>query len=154
MEIYLVQHGEAKSEKEAPERPLTDTGKQEVESVARHVAKCGIEVAEILHSGRFRAKQTAELFAQYLSPPQGIKEVEGLAPLDDPQEIQELIRTSEKPLMIMGHLPHLSRLVSLLVLGTPDKEIVKFTMGGVVCLNRSDDSWSIQWALIPKLIGK
>jgi phosphohistidine phosphatase len=154
MKIYLVQHGEAKSEKEAPERPLTNKGKQEVDLVARYVARCGIEVTEILHSSRLRAKQTAELFAQYLSPPQGIREVEGLAPLDDLGKAQELVQEAEKPLMIVGHLPHLGRLASLLVLGTPVKEIVKFTMGGIVCLNRSDNIWSIQWALIPELIGK
>ena len=80
MKIYLVQHGEAKLEKEAPERPLTDKGKEKVESVARYVVGYGIEIAEILHSGRLRAKQTAELFAQYLSPPQGIREVKGARP--------------------------------------------------------------------------
>lgn len=154
MKIYLVQHGEAKSEKEDPERPLTDKGKQGVESVAHYVASCGIEVVEILHSGRLRAKQTAELFAQYLSPSQGIREVKGLAPLDDPHEIQELVQGAERPLMIVGHLPYLGRLASLLVLGTADKEIIKFTMGGVVCLDYSDNVWSIQWALIPELIQK
>jgi len=154
MQIYFVQHGEAKSETEDPERPLTDKGRQEAESVARYVAKCRIEVGEILHSGRLRAKQTAELFAQYLAPPPGVREVKGLAPLDDPHEVQELIWAAEKPLLIVGHLPHLGRLASLLVLGNTDKEIIKFTMGGVVCLAHSDDIWSIQWALTPELIQK
>lgn len=154
MKIYLVQHGEAKSEKEDPERPLTDKGKQEVELVAHYVSKCGIEVAEILHSSRLRAKQTAELLAQHLSPPQGIREVEGLAPLDDPHVAQELVQGARKPLMIVGHLPHLSRLASLLALGTTDKEIIKFAMGGVICLDYGDNVWSIQWALIPELIPK
>ena len=154
MKVYLVQHGEAKSEKEDPERPLTDKGKEDVESIAHYVAKCKIEVAEILHSGKLRSKQTAELFAQYLSPLKGIREVEGLAPLDDPHKAQELVQMTEKPLMLVGHLPHLTRLASLLVLGTPDKEIIKFTMAGVVCLVRSDDVWSIKWALTPELIRK
>lgn len=154
VEVYLAQHGEAKSEEEDPERPLTDRGRDKVELVARYVAKCGIEVAEILHSGRLRAKQTAKLFAQYLSPAQGIREVEGLAPLDDPHKARELLQTSEKPLMIVGHLPHLGRLASSLIFGSPDKEIIKFEMGGVVCFSRSDDIWSIHWALIPKLIQK
>jgi len=154
MKIYLVQHGEAKSEKEDPERPLTDKGKEEVESVACYAAKCGIEVAEILHSGRLRAKQTAELFAQYLSPSQGVTEAKGLAPLDDPGKAQELVQKAERSLMIVGHLPHLSRLASLLVLDTADKEIIKFTMGGGVCLDYSDNVWSIQWALTPKFIPK
>jgi len=154
MEIYLVQHGESKSETEDPERPLTEKGKEAVESVASYVAPLGVEVAQVIHSGRLRAKQTAELFAQYLSPPQGIKQEGGLGPLDDPQQAKRLIEQAERPLMIVGHLPHLGRLASLLILGAPDKEIIKFTMGGVVCLSRSDDSWLVEWALIPKLIHK
>lgn len=152
MEIYLVQHGESKSETEEPERPLTENGRETVELVARYIAPLGLEVAQVVHSGRLRAMQTAELFAQYLSPPQGVKEEKGLGPLDDPQEAKRLIQQAERPLMIVGHLPHLSRLASLLIWGTPDKEVISFVMGGVVCLGRRDDNWSIEWSLIPKLI--
>jgi phosphohistidine phosphatase len=94
------------------------------------------------------------MFAQYLSPPRGVKEEKGLGPLDDPHDAQRLIHGVEKPLMIVGHLPHLSRLASLLLLGTPDREVIKFSMGGVVCLGQGDGSWLVEWALIPKLIRK
>ena len=154
MEIYLVQHGESKSETEDPERPLTEKGKEAVESVAGYVASLGVEVAQVIHSGRLRAKQTAELFAQYLSLPRGVKEEKGLGPLDDPQEAKRLIGQVGRPLMIVGHLPHLGRLASLLILGASDKEVIKFTMGGVVCLSHKDDSWLVEWSLIPKLIHK
>lgn len=154
MEVYLVQHGEAKSEMEDPERPLTEKGKEAVESMARYVASLGVEIAQLLHSGRLRAKQTAELFAQYLRPPQGVKEEKGLSPLDDPQEARRLIQQAERPLMIVGHLPHLSRLASLLILGAPDKEVIEFTKGGIVCLTKRDDNWLVEWALIPNLIHK
>ena len=154
MELYLVQHGESKSEAEDPERHLTDKGKDEVESVARHVAPLGVDVAQVLHSGRLRAKQTAELLAQYLSPPQGVKEQKGLGPLDDPHEAQQLIQQAERPLMLVGHLPHLSRLASLLILNSPDKEVVKFTMGGIICLSKGDNGWLVEWTLTPKLIHR
>lgn len=152
MEVYLVQHGEAKPESEDPQRPLTDKGRTEVESIARYVASLGVEVPQILHSGRLRAKQTAELFAQHLMPPEGVSEEKGLGPLDDPQEAKRLIQQAEKPLMLVGHLPYLSRLASLLTLGDPEKEVVRFSMGGVVCLVRKDDDWSIGWALVPQLV--
>ncbi len=154
MTIYLVQHGESKSETEDPERPLTEKGKEAVESVASYVATLGVEVAQVIHSGRLRSKQTAELFTQYLSPPQGIKQETGLGPLDDPQEAKRVVEQAQRPLMIVGHLPHLGRLASLLILDTPDKEVIKFTNGGIVCLSQSDDSWLVEWALIPKLIHK
>ena len=154
MEIYLVQHGESKSESEDPERPLTEKGKEAVEAVARHVGSLGLEIAQVLHSGRLRAKQTAEIFAQHILPPQGIKEEKGLGPLDDPQEAVRLVQQADRPLMMAGHLPPLGRLVSLLVLGAPDREVIRFTMGGIVCLRQMEDKWSVEWALIPKLIHK
>ena len=80
MEIYLVQHGEAKPESEAPERPLTDKGRTEVESVAYYVAGLGVKVSRIVHSGKLRAKQTAEIFAQKLRPSQDTVGQEGLGP--------------------------------------------------------------------------
>jgi phosphohistidine phosphatase len=154
MEIFLVQHGESKSETEDPERHLTEKGKEAVESVAGYVASLGVEVTQVIHSGRLRAKQTAELFAQYLSPSRGVKEEKGLNPLDDPQEAKRLIEQTKRPLMIVGHLPHLGRLASLLILSTADQEVIKFTTGGVVCLSHKDNSWLVEWALIPKLIHK
>jgi phosphohistidine phosphatase len=154
MKVYLVQHGEAKPEAEDPQRPLTEKGKEAVNSVARYLAALGLEVAQIAHSGRLRAKQTAELFSQHLSPPHGVKEEKGLAPLDDPQEAKQLIEQLESPLMLVGHLPHLSRLASLLLLATAEKEIIRFKMGGVVCLSQSDGQWFIEWMLPPELIHR
>ena len=154
MKVYLVQHGEAKSDMEDPQRPLAEKGKNEVESVANYLAYLEVEVAQILHSGRLRAKQTAEIFARHLSPTQGVREEKGLGPLDDPQDAKRSIEQAERPLMIVGHLPHLSQLASLLILGTSENEIVRFRMAGVVCLGESDKKWLIQWALVPDLIHK
>ncbi len=131
---------------------MTDKGKTEVEAVACYVASSGVKVSRIFHSGRLRAKQTAELFAQHLVTPQGVTEQEGLGPLDAPYQAKQLVLQAEEPIMIIGHLPHLSRLASLLILGQAEKEVVRFKMGGLVCLGRSDDSWSIDWALIPQLV--
>lgn len=151
MEIYLVQHGESKPESEDPERPLTDKGKAEVESVARYIAQRGAKVSQIFHSGRLRAKQTAELFARHLVPAQGVREQKGLAPLDDPHEAKQMVEQAETSLMLVGHLPHLSKLASLLILGNPEKEVVRFRMGGVVCLGRRNGDWSLNWALPSEL---
>ena len=152
MEVYLVQHGEAKSEAEDPERPLTDKGRSEVELTAGQISAAGIKVAEILHSGKLRARQTAEILAGRLSPSPMIKEEKGLAPLADPQEAKNLIEQAEKPLMIVGHLPHLSKLASLLISGSAEKEMVKFRMGGIVCLEKSEGNWLVKWALTPELL--
>ncbi|MDJ0848388.1 MAG: histidine phosphatase family protein [Myxococcota bacterium] len=61
MRVYLVQHGLAKSKDLDPARPLTDAGRDEAERVARAVAAAGVDPALILHSGKSRAEQTAEI---------------------------------------------------------------------------------------------
>ena len=70
MELYLVQHGEAKPESEDPERPLTDRGEETVRRMAAWAAQVGLKVDEIRHSGKRRAEQTASLLAERLSPAQ------------------------------------------------------------------------------------
>ena len=153
MELYLVQHGEAKPEAEDPERPLTDKGREEVELVGHYLAKAGIKVTQILHSGRLRAKQTAQLLAHYVSAT-SVKEEKGLGPLDDPRLAKQMVQGAEAPLIIVGHLPHLSRLASLLILGTPEREVVKFRMGGMVCLRKGNGDWLIDWVITPDLAVK
>ncbi len=153
MDVYLVQHAEAKSEQEDPARPLTDRGREEVQRVARHAARIGLKVAEIRHSGKLRAKQTAEILAEHLSPPHGIREMKGLSPMDDPTEAKGVVEASQEPLMLVGHLPHLSRLASALLVGDPGREVIRFRMGGVVCLSKIEGGWVVKWALIPELVG-
>lgn len=151
MEVYLVQHGEAKPETEDPARPLTERGRQEVQRVGRHAAALGLYVAQICHSGKLRARQTAEILAEHLSPRRGVRELEGLAPTDDPVKARTAIEAAPEPLMLVGHLPHLSRLVSSLLVGDPRREIIQFRMGAIVCLARTEDGWVLQWVLTPEL---
>jgi phosphohistidine phosphatase len=152
VEVYLVQHGEAKPESEDPERPLTYTGRTQVEAAAQHLAACGVTVSRILHSGKLRAKQTAAILAQYLDPAVDVVEQEGLGPKDDPGIAEQMLTQSREPVMIVGHLPHLSRLAALLMLGDADRTVVSFQMGGVVCLGKGDDGWTVRWALVPDLV--
>ncbi len=151
MPVYLVQHGEAKSDAEDPARPLTEWGREEVQRVARHAAALGLQVAEIRHSGKLRARQTAEIFAAALSPVRGIREMDGLAPADDAGKAQAEIESAVEPLMLVGHLPHLGRLASLLLIGGPEPEIIRFRNGAIVCLSRVEDRWLLQWILTPEL---
>jgi phosphohistidine phosphatase SixA len=68
MRAYLVQHGEAHPEEVSPERELTPRGRSDVERVATLLANGGVRVAKVYHSGKTRARQTAELFARRLAP--------------------------------------------------------------------------------------
>ena len=71
MKLYLVQHGEAKSEKEDPDRSLTDRGTAEIRAVAEAAKRAGLKPAQIYHSGKTRAQQTADILADALGCPCG-----------------------------------------------------------------------------------
>ena len=153
MDFYLVRHGEAKPEEEDPARPLSDQGREGVRHVARKAAATGVKAAEILHSGKLRAKQTAEILAEHLSLSNGLSQKEGLKPLDDPGIAKEILEKNPESLMLVGHLPHLSHLVSILLSGDPEKGMVYFETGAMVCLSRTENpenGWTLKWVISPK----
>lgn len=148
---YLVRHGEAKADMEDPTRPLSDRGREEVRRVARYAAILGLAVAEIRHSGKLRARQTAEILAEYLAPRLGIRQIDGLAPGDEPDRVRAELEAAGEPFMLVGHLPHLSRLVSALVLGDSKAEIIWPDAGAMVCLAKTDRGFRLLWVLTPEL---
>lgn len=149
MEFYLARHAQAKSEAEDPRRPLSDGGRGEAERVARAAAARGVKVSAILHSDKLRARQTAEIFGAFLSPPRGLREITGLAPQDDPMVAKAELEAAREPLMLIGHLPHLGRLASLLIAGDPEKAVVDFPSAALVCVALAEGKWRLQWTLTP-----
>ena len=153
MHIYLVQHAEAKKEDEDPLRPLSEKGIHDIQKIASYLSMLHIKVDAIFHSAKLRAKQTAEILYQALRPMQGISEKEGLSPLDEPSIIAERLEDTADSLVLVGHLPHLGRLASLLLCKDQNKDIISFRMAGVVCLKRDEaKKWSLQWMFIPDVI--
>ena len=146
MKLYIVRHGKAKREEEDPSRPLTEKGLKDAEKVARYLSN--IKVEKIFHSGKLRAKQTAEVYGKYLK--EEVLETDGLGPLDDVKTWAERLKNMDEDVMIVGHLPHLSKLVSTLIVGDEDRDIIKFKTTGTVCLERKQ-GWRILWAIAPKL---
>ena len=153
MKLYLVQHGKSKSKEEDPDRSLTDEGRIEVQRVAQYVAACGeIAVTKIFHSGKMRARQTAEILAESLKPQSGVEAANDLAPMDDPALWADKIADATEDILLVGHLPHLSKLASKLLVNNEDKEIVKFHNAGVVCLGRDNGAWTVQWIVVPEIV--
>jgi phosphohistidine phosphatase len=147
--IILVQHGKAFTEQEDPERKLTPEGISETEKIAKFLASAGVKVNEIVHSGKTRAKQTAEIFSQYLKSP--LRAVDGLNPNDDPTIWLKRLEEIDN-IMLVGHLPHLSKLTSLLIFGSQERETVKFRYSAPLCLVRQEKNWSIIWYITPEII--
>ena len=122
--------------------------------MARAAARIGLEIAEIAHSGKRRAQETAEILAAQLKPARGLTHRTGLAPLDDPAIAQRAMDQATDSQMLVGHLPHLSRLTSLLLVGDPARQIAAFRMGGIVCLDRAEGVWRVKWILTPELVAQ
>ena len=149
MRLYLVQHGLAKSEAEDPERPLTERGAEEVRRVASHAVQGGgLRVPRVLHSGKTRARQTAEIWAGCLGV--AVEPAKDLAPNDNPTAWAERLRSSKDDLLLVGHLPHLARLAGLLLTGRPDLAVVQFRPGGLVGLDRAEAGWAVSLVLPPE----
>ncbi|PHQ79708.1 MAG: phosphohistidine phosphatase SixA, partial [Coxiella sp. (in: Bacteria)] len=116
MKIYCVRHGQAEQPEVDPERPLTEKGQGDVESVARFMGEAGLHIDHMLHSPKLRAVQTADVFAKYLNAGQ-VNECASL--LDEENDVDPLISMVpawEGDTMLVGHLPFMYKLVSALVL--------------------------------------
>lgn len=153
MQVYLVQHGASKTEAEDPQRSLTDEGRRIVEKMADYLASAGISLDRIKHSDKLRARQTAEILAASLSPHNGTEQVTGMAPNDDVSAMRISLHSEAENVMLVGHLPYLSRLLSSLLLVDENRPLVEFHMGGVICLEHGENGqFRIVWALIPDLL--
>ena len=148
MILYLVQHGDAKPEAEDPERPLSHRGRDDVRHLAGLLARAGVHVARIEHSGKRRAQETAELLAAELRPPAGVGTLPGLAPNDPAAPLAAELASCVDDAMLVGHLPHLGRLATLLLAGREEPALVHFTPGTLARLERAA-GWHLAWLVPP-----
>ena len=154
MKLYLVQHGEALPKDEDPERSLSPQGQQDVQAIADMLGAAGIRVVRVWHSGKRRAEQTAAVLARCVCPGRRIEAIDGVKPNDSTAEFCQDVDVWQEDTLIVGHLPFMSRLVSRLVSGEPERELVSYCPGSVVCLERSGEHrWRIQWMLRPDVFA-
>jgi phosphohistidine phosphatase len=138
MRLYLVQHGKAKPKEEDPDRSLTETGILETERIATFLKSIRLAVAAIWDSGKTRAAQTAEILASALSPKNGVVHRDNLSPNDPVRPTIERLSSVHEDMMIVGHLPHLGKLASALLIGNEEADVVAFRNSGIVCLERDE----------------
>jgi phosphohistidine phosphatase len=147
--LYIVRHGLAQTQGE--DRALTDTGHDEIEVIARWAAGAGVEPQQIRHSGKRRAEQTASILQDRLAAEEGVVAADGLGPSDDVRIVAESLKTEQRSLLLVSHLPFVSRLTSFLLLQDPDRDLIDFPTGAMACLARNDDGWRLVWLVTPEL---
>jgi len=152
MALYLVQHGKSLPKAEDPEKGLSADGKMETERIAGVAKGYQVKVSRIVHSGKKRARETAEILASLLSPADGLESRNGMNPLDDVRTFADSLEL-DKNVMLVGHLPFLERLTGLLVCGNPDQTVFKLQNSGILCLDRLPEIKNpvIRWALMPSI---
>ena len=148
MAIYFVQHGLALAKELDINRPLSSEGREEVERISTHLKKASISVNKVSHSGKTRAKETAQIFADQISDGK-IYELSGMNPNDDVVSFAETLK--EDNTMYVGHLPQMGNLVSYLITGDEGSDVVKFTNGGVICVEKDSGAYHIEWYLKPSI---
>jgi phosphohistidine phosphatase len=151
MELYLIQHGQAMTKEQNPDRPLSEEGRAAARRTAETAVKLGIEVTEIRHSDKLRAMQTAEEIGRALGAT--CHQSTGLAPKDDVQRVASELGSCREDVMIVGHLPFLSRLAAFLLCGNTNQAVVELQMAGIVRLDRRDNgTWCLVWNIPPEIM--
>jgi len=155
MKLFLVQHGDALSKAEDPERPLSGKGRGDVTRMASFLARSGLRAGRVIHSGKTRAMETAIILSGGIGPGGVVEEIDaGLAPNDPTDQLLRVLQGWHEDVMIVGHEPFMGRLVARLVVGDEAGGIVAFVPGSVVCLEKDEDgNWTLQWMLRPSLVG-
>jgi len=145
--LYLVHHGIAVGRDVDARRPLSTEGKADVERLAAQAAARGAKPVVVWHSGKLRAKQTAEAFWRACNALAEFSATRDLQPDDPAQWIRDRLRGERRDILIAGHFTHLPRLLTLLV--ASGDAGVEFPVNGVVALATEDEgeTWREAWRL-------
>ena len=153
MRLYLVQHGEACSKETNPKRPLTKKGEADIDRLADFLKQSSVQVNRVIHSGKLRAKQTAERLANAIAPGVELEESGLMNPNDNPKAFDWQSGSWEEDRLIVGHLPFMAKLVSHLLIENDNQIITAYTPGSMVCLELdSEKQCQINWMIRPELL--
>lgn len=150
MELYLIRHGDI--DPNVPDTgagpPLTETGLAQVRRSANFAARLGVQLAEIRHSEKLGAIQTAQEFESALRCTR--KQVPGVGPDDDINPLRREAAGLEHNVMVVGHLPYLNRIAGALLAQDESMPVVVFHPAALIRLDRREDArWSLQLVMPP-----
>ena len=152
MRLYLVQHGEAIGKDLDPDRPLSKNGRADVEGLATWLTEQGVAVARIVHSGKARARQTAELLGGLLTPGGEIHQQDGLVPNDSPAAFLDAMCDGDDDVLVASHMPFVARVLALAIAKDPEQQLADFQPGTVAGIQRdSEGNWRLFMFVRPQL---
>ena len=144
MQVVLVHHADAVGPGDDPQRSLSANGRAQADTLAAQASEAGCRPDAIWHSGKLRARQTAEAFLRACNPSADFRMVRGLHPGDPPEWMRDEIAAESRSVMVVGHMPQIAALARVLC---PDLE--PFPLHGLIALERDErgqlsESWRAQ----------
>ncbi len=143
MHLYLVHHGDAVGPDVDVRRPLSASGRASVERLAEQARARGVKPVIVWHSGKLRARQTAEAFWRACNPFAELSATRDVQPGDPPAWLADRLRGESRDVLLAGHFPHLPALLDVLTAGAS----APFPPHGIVALVTDDDgaTWKESW---------
>ena len=161
MDLYVLRHGVAEDRNSAEygtdtERPLTAKGMRRMARQVRGLRSLGLSIDVIVTSPLVRAAQTAEIVHEGLQTTSRLVTSNALAPNGSPSQLISHLATgysSADDVMVVGHEPYLSRLISVLTTGDPEP-VVRLRKGALCKLRLPAPRYGrcgwIEWSMTPK----
>jgi len=161
MNLYVLRHGIAVEpgtpgyEKDA-DRPLTPEGERKLLQVAKAMDALDLTFDLILSSPYLRARQTAEIIAEAFKARKKLDFSDSLACGGDTKKLVAYLNRLQPPpenVLLVGHEPYLSGLISLLVFGAATSAVVMKKAG--LCKLATESlkhgrCAALEWLLTPK----
>lgn len=163
MEVLVLRHGEAG--KRGPidsrdyERALTAVGREEVEEVAQSLKEQKLRVDKIVTSPLRRARETAEIVAERLKKRADLEAWDELKPEADRRGLYRRLSNLKQDgaVMLVGHEPYLSELISEVISGNARCRIALKKTGmaklEVTSLSPTPHG-ELRWLLTPRQLKK
>ncbi len=161
MDLYILRHGIAVEpgtpgyDRDA-ERPLTPKGERKLWRITEAMSALELSFSLILSSPYTRARQTAEIVAEAFDARKKLQFSDTLTPSGSGKKLVELLsslKPSPESVLLVGHEPYLSELISLLVSGDSSVSVL-MKKGGLCKLSaeslKPGRCAALEWLLTPR----
>ncbi len=160
MDLYILRHAEAVEREKFKrvhdaDRPLTENGIKKMKKIAQAMLHLGLEFDAILSSPYMRAKDTAQIVGEAFECKSIIKLTPHLVIAGSPADLVKQINeeySGKGQILLVGHEPYLSNLISVLISGREDV-FIKLRKSGICKLSveklRLGKCATLEWLMGP-----